>query len=197
MLTNPINQVQYTWFIFILKNMWDLDKVSSSEIKNNEWALQAEVNYFWDKFNAILEYWLSVVQQDKTRINNLIWTFHLLWWESVAEKINIQSRPVTSKDYDVVIKFGWDMPYQLTERQRKKAIVILLWMMLIYYARQSHKPIWPMDEDIEIIDIKEYIKFFWIDDEIFLLWMEFARKYYKVYFKEEIPKWNFRLEEFM
>lgn len=177
--------------------MLDLEENNSYNITiEKKWWLDKIRKIFWDKLTDILEYSVSILQEDNKKLNELMWCFDLLWWKRIADKIDIKSEQLTKN----TIEFGlitWNIPYQLTERQRKKAITILLWIILIYFARQRNNSSWTMDADIDYSDITWCINNFSIDDELFSQSVDFARKHYKNYFNWEIPKCEMKLEYFI
>ena len=143
------------------------------------------IDYFWDKINHLLKTWLWVIENDKKIFSRIFWWFDLLWWKYCANRIDLEH----SLSEEEIIEALNDWIYLLhTDRQKDKAIIILLWIMLSNYARKAIRKTWPLDAETDINDLFECVNRFQINDEMIEKSINFARIRYKNDYNEEVPK---------
>lgn len=165
------------------KNSFPFHKKNKREYLGK--AINNSIYYFWNKYKHILEVWLWIIEGDKEIFNRIFWWYDFLWWKHCAKEIEEQSN--LSKDEVSRALRKWIYLIH-SERQKNKAIIILLWIMLSNYARKAIRKTWPFDAETEISDLLECVNRFHINEEMIEKSINFARIRYKNDYNEEVPK---------
>lgn len=171
-------------------NKWvapiDLNKpLETTELQlSKSWKLLNQFNeLLTNAFNSSVAY----MSWDMSKISELMGSFHLMWWENVANNIDVYSLSVTKSEYDFARLTHNNVRFQLSERQRRKSIKHLLWYMLLYHVRQINAPVWPFDPEIVIKDLVDCVNRFGVDEELFREAIELAKEQYVDQWNEKFP----------
>lgn len=184
-----------------MSNMGSENKVLVFERKNKKGNKEKEINIsvsairdqILGKMNQIFYFWLGLTKTDNQKIDTLLIGFYFSWWEYIADNIDRYSEKVTLKDVENEEKFRDWVPYSLSERQRKKAIIKLLWEMIKSYANKKKKNYFG---EITFNDLKRCINRFWLTEKDFLYAISYLKKQYKKTLSEDMLGYIKRLENF-